>query len=154
MLSAWITDEPDEVVKAEHTHPMDVQADLMIRAGYLATRRIASYFGLRGEADPQPTDPTSVDRAHFDEALEVLADAGVPIVDDRDQAWRDFSGWRVNYDASLRHLERLTMAPTPWWERPMLSAWITDEPDEVVKAEHMHPIDGESVSIGRVARPD
>ena len=84
----------------------------------------------------------------------MLADAGVPIVDDRDQAWRDFTGWRVNYDASLRHLERLTMAPTPWWERPMLSAWITDEPDEVVKAEHMHPIDGESVSIGRVARPD
>jgi hypothetical protein len=141
------------IVRSSVAIPMDVQADLMIRAGYLATHRIASYFGLLANPNPQPTDPISVDRAHFDEALEVLADAGVPLVEDRDQAWRDFAGWRVNYDPSLRHLERLTMAPTPWWERPMLSAWVTDEPDEVVKAEHSHTIDGESVSIGRVRKP-
>jgi hypothetical protein len=107
---------------------MDVQADLMIRAGYLALRRIASFFRFRFDEHPQPTDPTSVDRARFDMALDVLAAAGVPLVDDRDQAWRDFNGWRVNYDAVLRALERLTMAPTPWWERPMRSAWATDEP--------------------------
>ena len=29
---------------------------------------------------------------------------------------------------SLRGLEKLTMAPTPWWDRPMHSAWETDEP--------------------------
>ena len=50
------------------------------------------------------------------------------MVDDRDQAWRDFNGWRVNYDAPLRGLERLTMAPAPWWDRPMRSAYETDEP--------------------------
>jgi len=34
---------------------------------------------------------------------------------DRDQAWRDFAGWRVNYDAALIGLARLTMAPpAPW----------------------------------------
>ena len=52
----------------------------------------------------------------------------MPLVEDRDQAWRDFNGWRVNYDAVLRGLEKLTMAPTPWWDRPMHSAWETDEP--------------------------
>jgi hypothetical protein len=52
----------------------------------------------------------------------------VPLVDDRDGAWRDFNGWRVNYDAPLRALERITMAPTPWWERAMASAYETDEP--------------------------
>lgn len=106
----------------------DVQADLMIRAGYIALRRIAEYFGIAYDPNPSPTDATSIDRARFDEALSVLETAGVPLVEDRDQAWRDFNGWRVNYDTVLRRLERLTMAPTPWWERPMRSAYVTDEP--------------------------
>jgi hypothetical protein len=106
----------------------DVQADLMIRAGYLALRRIGAYFNIAFDPSPSPTDATSIDRTRFDSALAVLDAAGVPLVADRDQAWRDFNGWRVNYDAVLRGLERLTMAPTPWWERPMQSAYATDEP--------------------------
>ena len=106
----------------------DAQADLMIRAGYLALRRIAAFFTITFDPNPSPTAPTSIDRARFDEALAVLDDAGVPLRPDRDQAWLDFNGWRVNYDGVLRALERLTMAPTPWWERPMRSAYATDEP--------------------------
>jgi hypothetical protein len=107
---------------------VDVQADLMIRAGYLALRRIAVYFDVDFNPNPSPMDATSIDRARFDEALSVLEAAGVPLVEDRDQAWRDFNGWRINYDTVLRSLEQLTMAPTPWWERPMRSAYVTDEP--------------------------
>ena len=106
----------------------DVQADLMIRAGYLALRRIGMFFKIPIPANPSADDVTSIDRAHFEEALAVLEEAGVPLVEDRDQAWRDFNGWRANYDNVLRALERITMAPTPWWERPMRSAWVTDEP--------------------------
>ncbi len=116
------------IVRSAVAIPGDVQADLMIRAGYLALRRIASYFRIPFDPNPSPTDATSIDRARFDEALAVLDAAGVPLVADRDQAWRDFNGWRINYDQVLRALERLTMAPTPWWERPMRSAWVTDEP--------------------------
>lgn len=108
--------------------PMDVKADLMIRAGYLALRRIAGYFAIPYDPHPSPTDATSVDRALFERAVDVLAASGVPVRPDRDAAWRDFNGWRVNYDAALRGLERLTMAPPAWWDRPMLSAWATDEP--------------------------
>jgi hypothetical protein len=108
--------------------PMDVQADLVIRSGYLALRRICDFFRIPYEAEPKPTEATSIDRARFDHAFDVLAEAGVPMVDDRDQAWRDFNGWRVNYDAPLRGLERITMAPAPWWDRPMRSAYVTDEP--------------------------
>jgi hypothetical protein len=117
------------IVRSAVAIPMDAQADLMIRAGYLALRRIGAVYGITFDPEPSPTDATSVDRSRFDEALGVLEEAGVPLVDDRDQAWRDFNGWRVNYDAVLRGLERLTMAPTPWWERPIRSAWLTDEPD-------------------------
>jgi hypothetical protein len=116
------------IVRSSVAIPGDVQADLMIRAGYLALRRIAAYFRIPFDPAPSPTTATSIDRARFDQALEVLEAAGVPLVEDRDQAWRDFNGWRVNYDTVLRALERLTMAPTPWWERPMQSAYATDEP--------------------------
>jgi hypothetical protein len=117
------------IVRSSVAIQPDVQSDLMIRAGYLALRRIADYFNIPYDPHPAPTDATSIDRARFDEALNVMERAGVPIVADRDQAWRDFNGWRVNYDAVLRGLERLAMAPTPWWDRPIYSAWLTDEPN-------------------------
>jgi hypothetical protein len=116
------------IVRSSVAIPMDVQADLSIRAGYLALRRICSFFRIPFNPNPTPGDPISIDRDRFERALDVLSEAGVPIVADRDQAWRDFAGWRVNYDTVLRALERLTMAPTPWWERPMRSAWETDDP--------------------------
>jgi len=50
----------------------------------------------------------------------------VPLKADRDQAWRDFAGWRVNYDLALVELARLTDAPpSPWSsDRPYRrSAW-------------------------------
>ncbi len=109
--------------------PMDVKADLMIRAGYLALRRIASYFDIPYDPHPGPSDATSIERARFDRAVDVLAQSGVPVRADRDAAWHDFNGWRVNYDAALRGLERLTMAPPAWWDLPMLSAYVTDEPE-------------------------
>lgn len=117
------------IVRSSVAIPVDVRADLMIRAGYIALRRVAGLQGVAYDANPSPGDPTSIDRHRFEEALDVIAGAGVPLVADRDQAWRDFNGWRVNYDTVLRALERLTMAPTPWWERPMLSAYVTDEPE-------------------------
>jgi hypothetical protein len=43
------------------------------------------------------------------------AEAGVPLKADLEQAWRDFAGWRVNYDRVLLALASLTMAPyAPW----------------------------------------
>ncbi|HEY3164167.1 MAG TPA: hypothetical protein VGJ71_07380 [Candidatus Limnocylindrales bacterium] len=116
------------IVRSSLAIEEDVQADLMIRAGYIALRRIAAFFNVPFDPNPSPLDATSIDRERFEQALAVLESAGVPLVEDRAQAWRDFNGWRVNYDTVLRALERLTMAPTPWWERPMVSAYATDEP--------------------------
>ena len=95
--------------------PHDVQADLCIRAGYLALRRICDFFALPYGAHPAPDDPISVTRAEFDAACERMRAAGVPLKADREQAWRDFRGWRVNYDDVLLALCSLTSAPpAPW----------------------------------------
>lgn len=96
--------------------PTDVQADLCIRAGYLALRRIADFFDIRYNAAPSfPADPISITRAEYEEACRELEVAGVPLKADREQAWRDFAGWRVNYDSPLLALAQLTMAPYARW---------------------------------------
>jgi hypothetical protein len=40
---------------------------------------------------------------------------GLPLKHDRDLAWRDFVGWRANYDEALVGLCALVMAPPAKW---------------------------------------
>ncbi len=112
--------------------PADPRASLCIRAGYLALRQIGSFFGIVFDPDPRPDDPISLTRAEFDDACRRLAEAGVPLRPDRDRAWADFAGWRVNYDTVLLALAELTMAPyAPWTSdrsttshrRPRIRRW-------------------------------
>jgi fumarate reductase subunit D len=96
--------------------PFDPRAALCIRAGFQALRRVADFFRFPYNPDPHyPADSISITRAEFDAACKRLAGGGVPLKDDLDQAWLDFAGWRVNYDAVLIALCALTMAPkAPW----------------------------------------
>jgi hypothetical protein len=100
--------------------PVSPTAQLALRSGYLALRRICDYFDIPYPPDPHfPADPIQVARAEFDAALAALEAAGLPLKPDREQAWQDFAGWRVNYDATLRALSDLTMAPhAPWYADP------------------------------------
>jgi hypothetical protein len=105
--------------------PPDPRADLCIRAGFLALRSIAAFFRYPYHPDPHhPAQSISVTRAEFDAACDELAAQGVPLKADREQAWSDFAGWRVNYDSVLLALAAITMAPpSPWTgDRP----WTMD----------------------------
>ena len=95
--------------------PRDPQADLCIRAGYIALRRIADFFEIKYNDDPNPDDPISVSRDEFDAVCRELAARGVTLKADLNQGWRDFAGWRVNYDKVLIALAGLVGAPpAPW----------------------------------------
>jgi len=96
--------------------PRTPEAQLCIRAGYVALRHICDFFRISFHPDPHfPDQPISIIREEFEEALDEMAAEGVPIKADRDQAWRDFAGWRVNYDTVLLALAELLMAPyAPW----------------------------------------
>ena len=82
--------------------PRDVEAEFCIRAGYLCLRRVADYFRIPYDPDPD------VGRAHFDLPRGMGGSGSLPrerrgadLKPDRDQAWRNFAGWRVNYDTVL-----------------------------------------------------
>jgi hypothetical protein len=91
------------------------RAALMIRSGYESLRDIADYFSLPYNPDPSPDDPICVTRDEYFEVYDRLAEAGVPVRDDREKAWRDYQGWRVNYDELVTSLSSLTLAPyAPW----------------------------------------
>jgi hypothetical protein len=95
--------------------PRDVEAEFCIRAGYLSLRGIADYFQIPYDPDPRPDDPISIRRDEWEAVISELEALGVALKPDRDQAWRDFAGWRVNYDTVLLALARLTEAPpAPW----------------------------------------
>lgn len=95
--------------------PHDPNADLCIRAGYLALRKIADLFAIQYDPAPKPGDPTSVSRADFDQACAHMESIGIKLKDDREAAWKSFNGWRVNYDTPLVRLANLIVAPpSPW----------------------------------------
>ena len=96
--------------------PYDAQAALCIRAGYLALRRIGDFFRISYDPNPRfPATAISVTRDEFDAACAVFAAEGMPMKGDRDQAWLDFAGWRVNYDQLLLTLCAITLAPSAPW---------------------------------------
>lgn len=100
--------------------PRDAQAALCLRAGFLCLGRIAQFFRFRAIQNLQAGDPEHerrirVTRTEYDSACARLAAAGLPLKADREQAWRDFAGWRVNYDGALIFLSILTMAPAAPW---------------------------------------
>jgi len=87
--------------------------DLLSRLVFLAVHRL--FFSISYDASPDPGDPISITREEFDAACGELASKDIPLKRDAEQAWRDFNGWRVNYDAVLLGLAGMTMAPYASW---------------------------------------
>jgi hypothetical protein len=117
---SWITAagavlDAASIMASSVAMPRDVEAEFCIRSGYLCLRAIADYFQIIHDPDPRPDDPISVGRHEWEEVLDELERGDVPVKPDRDQAWRDFAGWRVNYDRVLISLAALTEAPMATW---------------------------------------
>ena len=95
--------------------PFTPYGGLCLRSGYLSLRAIADFYGIEYDPDPPPDGSISISRDEFMDVYERLAGAGVPVRADREQAWRDFAGWRINYDTVLLTLAGMVVAPeVPW----------------------------------------
>jgi hypothetical protein len=106
--------------------PRDPEAELCLRAGYLALQRIIDFFPIEYDPDPHfPSTPISITRSEYDAAYDALAADGIRLKPDRDQAWTDFAGWRVNYDRVLLALAAVTQAPPAPWSSDRAVPWTS-----------------------------
>lgn len=95
--------------------PATARPAVTIRTGYLALRRIADFYGIAYDHDPGPDTPMSVSQREFNLLCVELRGAGIELKPDLEQAWRDYAGWRANYDEVLVQLCALVMAPPARW---------------------------------------
>ena len=92
-----------------------VEARLALRMGFNTLQAVAETLGIQVEPDP---DPDSTLLLSYDEYLDGIARISTTTFRmDRtpEQAWPDFRGWRVNYEAIAYTIaERLDAVPAPW----------------------------------------
>jgi hypothetical protein len=90
-------------------------AGLCIRSGWLNLRRVADYFEVRYPEKVLRKTPIAISREEFDIVLARLERGGVPLIADREAGWRDFVGWRINYDAIIEASYKLFSGPRTDW---------------------------------------
>jgi hypothetical protein len=92
------------------------QARLCLSMGIRCLRSIARALKIPFDADPLPTAGTRLTRAEFDEGFSRLEEVHFPMERDADEAWRNFQGWRVNYESIVDRLTQLVLPPpAPWF---------------------------------------
>ena len=90
---------------------IDSRSELTLEAGASAFALLGEFLGITAVDEEDVRLPRRV----FDEALDELARAGVPVVDDRDQAWRAYARERRRYERMLLTIAALVdAAPTEW----------------------------------------
>jgi hypothetical protein len=92
-----------------------VEARLCLRMGFTCLQDLAETVGTPVDRDPRPDQGIELTEAEFAEGVARLAEVGFPIERPPAAAWRDFQGWRVNYEPAAYALaRRLTVVPAPW----------------------------------------
>lgn len=98
------------------------QARLCLQMGMNCLRAMAETLGVEYDRDPKPTSDIRLTFDEFRLGWDRLESVGFPIERDLVDAWRNFAGWRVNYEAIV---DAITLAilppPAPWFlPRPEL----------------------------------
>lgn len=91
------------------------QARLCLRMGFTSLNRIAKTLRWKVDPDPSPQGPINLTFEEFDGAVQMLQKVGFPLERSATDAWPDFRGWRVNYEAvAYRLADFLEAPPAPW----------------------------------------
>jgi len=86
-----------------------------LRTGFLGFRALAGVYRVEMDPDPRPDAPIALTRQEFQEGLERLEAVGFAMERAPEEAWRQFRGWRVNYETAAYLLaDRLVAVPAPW----------------------------------------
>ncbi len=91
------------------------QARLCLRMGFTLLNRIAKSLKWDVDLDPDPDGAIQLEFTEFAQAVTMLEGSGFPLERSAEEAWKDFKGWRINYEeVAYRLADRLTAPPAPW----------------------------------------
>lgn len=104
--------------------PRQWQSEMCLDAGVSALAAIAEFLGIPHQPpEPEARAETALPRERFDEGMERLRRAGVPVHDDLELAWEQFRRLRAQYEPLIAVLGRMTDAPRSDW-----SSWSEEVP--------------------------
>ena len=114
--SASIVLEAAALVSSCVDQPRNPYQELCFKAGCLTLNRVSRFFSQRTHAAPTPLTPKPLLDAdptyqEFQRACDTLAEAGLPMVADRDQAWHQYQELHGLYADALQYLGELLMTP-------------------------------------------
>jgi hypothetical protein len=99
-------------------HEPRLSARLCLRSGFVALNQIAAAMGLPNVDDADPDRDISVSYHDFADAVGMLRRLEYPMEVSVQEAWPNFRGWRVNYDAAALALAWQLDAPPAKWSGP------------------------------------
>jgi hypothetical protein len=92
-----------------------VTARLCLRSGFECFREIARAMDLKVPDSPDPAAGITLQYKDFLEGVATMRKVEFPIERDPAQAWPDFVGWRVNYEAAAYAIaEAIDVVPAFW----------------------------------------
>jgi hypothetical protein len=107
-----------------------IEARMLIRMGFTCLRHIAEVARIPFDPDPRADDPVVLPHDEFLDAYHRLQDIGYPMSRPAEEAWPQFCGWRVNYEAVAYGLADAVDAPPARWSGPRT----------LFRAEYLEPV--------------
>jgi hypothetical protein len=98
--------------------PGAISARLCLRGGFTCLGTIARARGFAIPEEADPNDGITLTYEEFVDALERLAVVDFPLERANEDAWLDFVGWRINYEAAAYAIARAVDAPPAMWSGP------------------------------------
>jgi hypothetical protein len=120
-LSSWVTgllavlDSAALMLSLSPQAAPVVPARLCLRAGFLCFKDVARAMGKNIPEEPDPDAGIAISYEEFLDAIARMRKVNFPIERDAADAWPDFVGWRVNYEAAAFAIAReLDVVPALW----------------------------------------
>jgi hypothetical protein len=133
-LSSWVTaqlavlDAAALYLSVVPDAPNAISARLCLRGGFTCFAAIARARGFAIPEEADPDDGIALGFDEFVEAIDRLRQVEFPVNRPSEDAWLDFVGWRVNYEAAAYALARAIDAPPALWSGPRRHAIPTIPP--------------------------
>lgn len=95
-----------------------VAARLCLRSGFECFKEVARAMTLKVPESPDPADGITLTYEEFLNGLAIMRKVNFPVERDPEQAWQDFVGWRVNYEAAAYAVAAAVDAVPALWSGP------------------------------------